>query len=315
MSKVRLSVLLLLAGALAVSPAFGQADRQSDKQSTSRPQVTTAPPAVNGQAVEFGDDSSEWANDEECDDPRFEGDGMAEVLLDEDLMKDATDCRALYEAGRIRLRDGDSPTPSTTTTQPSTQTAGLDFGDDSSNWANDGECDDPRFGGRGSARILLDADLMKDATDCRTLYESGRIVLKEDLEDIRSADGTWSFGDNTSEWANNDECDDPRFVGAAMAEVLINGDMSHDANDCKAAYDSKQLRLIPVFHPGYVRGAPYSTAGVDFGNDTSDYANDDECDDPRFIGPGMGSFMDDNINKDATDCRELFTAGQVALKD
>lgn len=54
--------------------------------------------------VAFGDDSSDWAFDGECDDPRFIGDGMAEVLLDEDLLADATDCRVLYESGYIRLR-------------------------------------------------------------------------------------------------------------------------------------------------------------------------------------------------------------------
>jgi len=61
--------------------------------------------ACGGDKVEFGDDSSQWANDGECDDPRFEGRGMAATLLAEDLGKDASDCRALYEAGDIRLRE------------------------------------------------------------------------------------------------------------------------------------------------------------------------------------------------------------------
>jgi len=62
-----------------------------------------------GQAqVNFGADSNTWARDGECDDPRFVGDGMATVLLDEDAFSDATDCRRLYEAGRITLRD-DAP--------------------------------------------------------------------------------------------------------------------------------------------------------------------------------------------------------------
>lgn len=55
----------------------------------------------------------------------------------------------------------------------------IDFGDDSSEWANDGECDDPRFEGDGVAAVLLDADLYRDATDCRTLYERDRIFLRE----------------------------------------------------------------------------------------------------------------------------------------
>ena len=48
-----------------------------------------------------------------------------------------------------------------------------DFGDNSSRWANDGECDDPRFEGEGSAATLLDGDRGHDATDCRSLFEPG----------------------------------------------------------------------------------------------------------------------------------------------
>ncbi len=55
--------------------------------------------------IDFGDDSSEWANDGECDDPRFEGDGVASILLDSDLYRDATDCRSLYDRGLIDLRE------------------------------------------------------------------------------------------------------------------------------------------------------------------------------------------------------------------
>ena len=61
---------------------------------------------------------------------------------------------------------------------------GIDYGDDSSTWANDGECDDPRFenapnsDGTGMAAVLLDQDEGKDATDCRTLVESGSIQPK-----------------------------------------------------------------------------------------------------------------------------------------
>ena len=55
------------------------------------------------QAIEFGDDTSEWARDDECDDPRFDGDGMASGLSLRNRGRDAADCRRLYDAGRIRL--------------------------------------------------------------------------------------------------------------------------------------------------------------------------------------------------------------------
>ena len=60
------------------------------------------------QAPNFGDDSSQWSQDGECDDPRFQGAGMASTLIDADRFSDATDCRDLYNLGRITLRDGDT---------------------------------------------------------------------------------------------------------------------------------------------------------------------------------------------------------------
>ena len=118
---------------------------------------------------EFGDDSSQWANDGECDDPRFEGPGMAEQLLDEDIGRDATDCEAALNAGRVSWKSESSSTP--------TEASSVDFGDDASQWANDGECDDPRFEGSGMTNTpLLQEDIGHDATDCRTAYDAGNLT-------------------------------------------------------------------------------------------------------------------------------------------
>ena len=68
--------------------------------------LLVAAPAVGHAQVDFGDDTSRWANDGECDDPRFEGPGMADKLMEEDRGHDATDCRTLFEQGRIQLRAG-----------------------------------------------------------------------------------------------------------------------------------------------------------------------------------------------------------------
>lgn len=118
-------------------------------------------------AVSFGDDNGDYANDGECDDGRFEGKGMTSTpLLSEDVLHDASDCKAAYEAGTISLRGvADDGT--------------VDFGDDSGEWANDGECDDMRFVGPGmTTTALIDDDIMRDASDCRTAYEAGEIKLQ-----------------------------------------------------------------------------------------------------------------------------------------
>ena len=50
-------------------------------------------------AIDFGDDLSTWANDQECDDPRFTGEGMASTLVESDRLHDASDCRSLFMIG------------------------------------------------------------------------------------------------------------------------------------------------------------------------------------------------------------------------
>ena len=63
-------------------------------------------PASLSPSIDFGDDSGTWSRDGECDDPRFRGDGMAAPpLSDDDIRRDATDCRELFESGRITLTD------------------------------------------------------------------------------------------------------------------------------------------------------------------------------------------------------------------
>ena len=126
------------------------------------------PNPVFASDIDFGDDSSEWANDGECDDPRFTGSGMTSTpLLDSDIRRDATDCRVAYNQGRITFK-GQSVANTT-----------IQWGDDDGDWANDGECDDMRFEGPGMTTTpLLESDVKHDATDCRIAYEQGRIKLR-----------------------------------------------------------------------------------------------------------------------------------------
>ncbi len=75
-------------------------------------------------------------------------------LLDEDRYYDAGDCAAAWEAGTIALC-----------------VLGVDFGDNSSTWAYDGECDDSHFTGLGvTSTALLNQDMYQDATDCHRAY-------------------------------------------------------------------------------------------------------------------------------------------------
>ena len=184
------------------------------------------------QSIDFGNDSSEWSNDGECDDPRFEGPGMTLTpLLDEDILSDATDCRTAFEAGRLTLR-GDGPADLII--------KNVNFGNDNGEWSNDGECDDPRFEGPGMTQTpLLQDDVLRDATDCSTAFLEGRLSLVG-----VDAKGNIDFGNDNGDWANDGECDDMRFAGPAMTTTpLLSDDIMRDASDCRAGYEAGLLTL------------------------------------------------------------------------
>jgi len=181
--------------------------------------------ATPSYAISFGNNSSEWSYDGECDDPRFAGPGMADTLLDEDRGRDASDCRKLLNQGRIYVIGASSG-------------GGINFGNNSSEWAYDGECDDPRFGGAGMADTVLDEDRGRDASDCRKLLNQGRIHVLG-----ASSRSGISFGNNSSEWAYDGECDDPRFAGLGMADTLLDEDRGRDASDCRALYRDGSIYL------------------------------------------------------------------------
>ncbi|WP_296424855.1 hypothetical protein [Yoonia sp.] len=187
----------------------------------------------------------------------------------------------------------------------------VDFGDDGSEWANDGECDDPRFSGPGmTTTTLLDADILHDATDCRTAYAAGQLSLDGATTKDAAADPV--FGNNSSEWAQDGECDDRRFTGAGMAADLLTTGIGTDADDCRAAITAGTVKFWDM------TAALQATqcSGINFGSDSGAYAMDAECDDPRFEGLGAASLLSqENMGADATDCRLLCGYGAVALRD
>ena len=258
-----------------------------------------------GEPLDFGDDGSKWAHDGECDDPRFVGDGMAETLLVEHMGRDAADCRGLYGEERIRLHPLFGG-----------ERVSLDFGDDGSTWAHDGECDDPRFVGDGTAESLLVENMGRDASDCRSLFERGRIQTHPLFGDTGEP---LEFGTDGSQWANDGECDDPRFVGDGTSETLLVEDMGQDAADCRSLFEEGRIRLHPLFGGQEVsleRPRPGGRGnGLDFGDDSSQWANDGECDDPRFAGDGMAeTLLSEDEGRDASDCRDLFEQGRISLR-
>lgn len=204
--------------------------------------------------------------------------------------------RLLAAAALAITSTGISPVASAQRTTP-------DFGDDASQWSRDGECDDNRFSGTGmTPTVLLDSDIGHDATDCRLAWDSGNLQLATGPK----ASIKPKFGDDDGDFAEDGECDDPRFTGLIMSEDLFADDILHDATDCREAWDDGEIRLVGIQADGKPR----------FGDDDGDFALDEECDDPRFNGKGMTvtELLAEDIMHDATDCRAAWEAGDIRLR-
>lgn len=207
----------------------------------------------------------------------------------------------------------------------------VDFGDDTSRWSNDGECDDSRFTGPGMTRTpLLDTDIGHDATDCGTAYRAGRLTLRSDVpmsvpgSDAASGkpapapfvpdtvvDGI-NFGKDSGGYTNDGQCDDRRFTGPGMAAGYYWEDIGADASDCAAAYAAGRIRLWDYT----AAKAATVCAAIDFGDDNGTYPNDFECDDLRFEGPGVAAGLQpEDQGHDASDCSRLCAFGVIALRD
>lgn len=269
-------------------------------------------------AIDFGDDTSEWANDGECDDPRFTGTGSADELLEADIRHDATDCKAAYEAGTVTLAD-ESGTAANTESGDKSDLAILaeriNFGDDSSEWAKDGECDDPSFSGSGMAAELTEEGRMADATDCKAAFIAGTITLGSGGSGT-AAVAAFDYGGDWSKWANDGECDDLRFEGEGTDKKLLSDDTMGDATDCQTLEAEGKVSIRKVYTPEYAAGAPYDSSDIDFGDNSSDYANDDQCDDPRFQGPGAAlTLLESDLMHDSADCKAAYEAGTIILNE
>ena len=262
--------------------------------------------------IDFGDNSSPFADDGECDDPRFEGPGAASFNSEDDAFTDGNDCSSLYLQGSLTYVDPDS-----VGTDMVVDSSGISFGNNSSFFADDGECDDPRFEGPGAAFSLSEENEMRDENDCRALFESGQITLVAGAIARPTASTTVASTPPSQPALNQDSytVGTPRGDidgalqedGSLFASGTVYGDpLDGDASNRNPMPSSANISPAP--------SRPDPARGIDFGDNTSDYANDGECDDPRFEGEGMAFVsFDGDIARDANDCREAFEAGTITL--
>jgi hypothetical protein len=178
--------------------------------------------------IYFGDNSSEWAYNGECDDPYFTGPGAAGKRVMRDRERDAADCQELYRRGEIQWRfdsraisrlDGEKFNRVSGRTLERIIIDGIDFGEDNGRYTLDGECDDPRFSGPGSAAVLVEYDRFRDATDCSAFYQGGWVQL---VADTRGAAPVVHSGQTQQgQLAGGAYPDRYRYQGSAGAAIVV----------------------------------------------------------------------------------------------
>ncbi len=162
---------LLIIPLLGVVVACTEATEIVPTETSDAALTETPVSAPQRRTVSFGNDRGEYPRDGECDDPRFVGAGMASTVEDANIRGDAEDCRRHFRLGNIRLARLKSESSIS-------ECRAINYGNNASEWARDGECDDPRFTGPGTDDIMQINDLRSDARDCRALCEAGQVWLK-----------------------------------------------------------------------------------------------------------------------------------------
>ncbi len=258
---------------------------------------------IDVDGIDFGEDGG--ARDYVCRDPRFEHlaaeTGGAESRDERPEGEDATDCRMAYLAERVwlleRVSDGNHEHE-------------LVFGNNGGRWPQDEECDDGRFenkpGEQGMAESLVVENIRRDADDCRDAFMDGKVALRPS----GPRDGIDFGNDRMWRWAFDFECDDGRFENRpgrqGMAESTQAEAVGHDATDCREAYDNGDIERTEVMDPDDFR----------FGDDTSAWSYDGECDDDRFVGEGTAATVArEHRGHDATDCFRAYRDGRIVLKE
>ncbi len=120
------------------------------------------------------------------------------------------------------------------------------------------------------------------------------------------------FGDADGREAGDGLCADRRFTGIGMSPPPWSPlDVRNDMTDCRDQWRAGRIdwRTPSTLGIAAITG-PHE--GIDFGTDGGSWANDGQCDDVRFAGPGMAppSVLRD-ARSDRSDCLVAYLADRV----
>ena len=257
--------------------------------------------------ISYGNDNGEFAGNGVCDDRRFDGPGTAKTRGWSAVGTDAQDCVDAVKEGSAHLWTLQAGIAGT-------DVDSLNFGDNTSEYADDGACDDPRFEGHGVTERPVEENVGHDAGDCSRLWEFGAIFMRDiDFDALPEPLPSDPFyGDDSGSYASDGECDDRRFVGEGMSAGLNWGETGRDATDCRSMVADGTVK---AWDRAMATSKTICSA-IEWGSDSGDYANDGTCDDYRFEGLGTaGMISREYIEADATDCRKMCDYGLLFLRE
>lgn len=253
----------------------------------------------------IADDSCTFANDNECDEYRFNGTGSCQDGSD---TSDCTAFQAQREADFLERARSLGIAEQTIN----------DLGNNTCRWSNDNECDDITYGGTGACETGT------DATDC--------------LASVSTSAGTDPVlgGDNSCEYANDSECDEARYGGGGYCDdgtdtsdcrqlaAGLDDDSCDWANDgacdelryggggqCVDGSDATDCDMYGTSPEALARLLSLVPANLraQLGDDSCQYSNDGECDDVNF-----GGTIYCDTGTDATDCRAMALGGEDSCR-
>ena len=136
---------------------------------------------------------------------------------------------------------GGSSSTSSSSSSTSSFSSG-EFGDNSSHWANDGECDDPRFAGSGVASDLQDYNIGRDADDCRSAISAGTVHWINSSGVGASSSSSSNDSGSNDEYATEDEAN--AYKCQTVQEHMYNGQEAY-GHIYDAAAQYLQAQKIP----------------------------------------------------------------------
>ena len=156
------------------------------------------------------------------------------------------------------------------------------------------------------------SELVKIASSLATTCKGESLDDVADKRAVIRPDPDIGFGAEDGRNGNDGLCHDRRFVGTGMSlPPWSPWDVEADKSDCRSAWRAGTIELRTPEALG-IADISQIHDDIDFGTDGGSWANDGQCDDRRFSGPGMAS-VQQAPGTDRSDCLVAYLAEKIVF--